>query len=151
VSSGTGIVKLGVYASASVDDNIDELLALLADPDSTSTSGAIAGGGLLDEMSPAALAQLRVELNAIKSSTGSEGASGQHIVTAGEATANLVDIVTGVAGMSLANVSVTVTRAGSVVTGDAVISEPVDGTIRVADGSTYNTTAGDKVNWAVVA
>lgn len=147
----TGIVALGTYGSDSVDENIDELLALLADPDSDSSSGAQAGGGLLDEMSPAALAQLRVELEAIKGSTAGGGASGQHIVTAGEATAGLVDIVTGLTGIALGDVSVTVTRAGSVVTGDAVISEPTDGTIRVADGSTYNTTAGDKVNWAVVA
>lgn len=148
----TGIVKLGTYASASADDNIDELLALLADPDTDSSTGAIAGGGLLDEMSPAALAQLRVELEAIKTGSAGTGASGQHIVTADEATAGLVNIVTGVAGMSLGDASVTVTRAGSAVTADAVITEPVDGTIRVADGAvTYNTTAGDKINWAVVA
>lgn len=147
----TGIVALGTYGSDSVDENIDELLALLADPDSDSSSGAQAGGGLLDEMSPAALAQLRVELEAIKGSTAGGGASGQHIVTADEATAGIVNIVTGLTGIALGDVSVTVTRAGVVVTDDAVISEPVDGTIRVADGVTYNTTAGDKVNWAVVA
>lgn len=152
MSAITGIVKLGAYASSVVDTNIDELLALLADPDSTSSSGAIAHGGLLDEMSPAALAQLRVELAAIKTASAGSGASGQHVVTAGEATANLVNIVTGLADLTLANVAVTVTRAGAIVTADAVITEPVAGTIRVADGAaTYNTTAGDLVNWAVVA
>lgn len=148
----TGIVKLGAYSSSVIDTNIDELLALLADPDDDSSSGAQAGGGLLDEMSPAALAQLRVELEAIKTASAGSGASGQHTVTAGEATANLVDIVTGLADLTLANVAVTVTRAGSIVTADAVITEPVAGTIRVADGGvTYNVTAGDKINWAVVA
>lgn len=148
----TGIIKLGVYGSAAADTNIDELLALLADPDTDSSSGAQAGGGLLDEMSPAALAQLRVELTAIKTASAGSGASGQHLVTAGDAAANLVNIVTGLADLTLANVAVTVTRAGAIVTADAVITEPAPGTIRVADGGvTYNTTAGDLINWAVVA
>lgn len=147
----TGIVKLGTYAGTT-DDNIDELLGLLADPDTDSSSGAQAGGGLLDEMSPAALAQLRVELEAIKSGTAGEGASGQHIVTADEATANQADIVTGLADLDIGNISATVTRAGVIVTADAVITEPVAGTIRVADGAvTYVVTAGDKINWSVVA
>ncbi len=51
---------------------------------------------------------------------------------------------------TLANLAVTVTRAGVIVTDDAVITEPVAGTIRVADGATYNTTAGDLINWAIV-
>ncbi len=68
----TGIVALGDYAGndATAGDAIDVLLALLADPDTESSSGAIAGGGLLDEMSPAALAQLRVELTALKAAVG---------------------------------------------------------------------------------
>lgn len=147
----TGIVKVGAYASNSSDANITELLGLLADPDSTSSSGAIAGGGLLDEMSPAALAQLRVELLAIQTASAGAGASGQYTVTAADAVANLVNIVTGLADLTIANVAVTVTRAGAIVTTDAAITEPVAGTIRVADGATYNTTAGDKINWAVVA
>lgn len=152
MSSGTGIVKLGTYASASSDANIDELLALLADPDSTSSSGAIAHGGLLDEMSPAALAQLRVELAAIKTASGGAGAAGQYVVVAADDVANQHDIVTGLAAFTLANVAVTITRAGAIVTADAVISIPVAGTIRVADGAaTYHLTAGDKINWAVVA
>jgi len=63
----TGVVALGDYTgSATAGAGIDKLVALLANPDSTSSSGAIAGGGLLDEMSPACLAQLRVELAALK-------------------------------------------------------------------------------------
>jgi hypothetical protein len=65
----TGIVQLGAYDGTD-EENIDELLALLPDPDTDSSSGAIAGGGLLDEISPAALAQLRVELLAIKDALG---------------------------------------------------------------------------------
>lgn len=63
----TGIVKLGNYAGAASDSAaVDILIALIPNPDSTSSSGAIAGGGLLDEMSPACAAQLRVELLALK-------------------------------------------------------------------------------------
>lgn len=63
----TGIVKLGNYAGAASDSAaVDILLALIPNPDSTSSSGAIAGRGLLDEMSPACAAQLRVELLALK-------------------------------------------------------------------------------------
>jgi hypothetical protein len=150
VGSSTGIVALGTYTGIG-DNNIDTLLALLADPDSSSSSGAIAHGGLLDEMSPAALTQLRVELAAMKAATAGSAASGQYTVVAADDTANLKDIVTGLADLTIANVAVTVTRAGSIVTSDAVITEPVAGTIRVADGSTYHLTAGDKINWAVVA
>lgn len=63
----TGITALGNYAGAATDSAaVDILLNLLPNPDTTSSSGAIAGGGLLDEMSPACLAQLRVELTALK-------------------------------------------------------------------------------------
>lgn len=63
----TGIVALGNYASAANDAAaVDILLNLIPDPDTLSSSGAIAGGGLLDEMSPACCAQLRVELTALK-------------------------------------------------------------------------------------
>lgn len=63
----TGIVALGNYAGAATDSAaVDILLALIPNPDSTSSSGAIAGGGLLDEMSPPCAAQLRVELLALK-------------------------------------------------------------------------------------
>lgn len=64
----TGIVAIGNYAGAANDAAaVDILLNLLPNGDSTSSSGAIQGGiGMLDEISPAALAQLRVELTALK-------------------------------------------------------------------------------------
>lgn len=63
----TGIVALGDYAGAASDSAaVDVLLALIPDPDTASSSGAQAGGGLLDEMSPACCAQLRVELLALR-------------------------------------------------------------------------------------
>lgn len=62
-----GIAAIGNYAGAATDSAaVDILLALIPDPDSTSTSGAQAGGGNLDQMSPGAAAQLRVELLALK-------------------------------------------------------------------------------------
>lgn len=155
-ASSDGITSMIDYTTAAtVDDAIDLLLAAIPDPDSTSTSGAGQGTtylGFLDEMSPMAAIQLRIELEAIKDSAAAGGtgetATGSHVVTAGEATANQADIVTGLANLTLANGSVTVWRAGTNVTADAVITEPVAGTIRVADGAaTYVVTAGDIINW----
>ena len=65
MSATTGIKAIGTYATSD-SAAVDTLLALIPNPDSTSSSGAIAGGGLLDEMSPACAAQLRVELLALK-------------------------------------------------------------------------------------
>lgn len=63
----TGIAVIGNYAGAANDAAaVDILIALIPNPDSTSTSGAQAGGGNLDEMSAGAAAQLRVELAALK-------------------------------------------------------------------------------------
>lgn len=63
----TGIAAIGNYAGAANDAAaVDILIALIPDPDTTSTSGAQAGGGNLDEMSPMAAAQLRVELAALR-------------------------------------------------------------------------------------
>ena len=62
----TGIVALGNYAGAANDSAaVDVLLNLLPDPDANPPRER-AGGGLLDEISPPALAQLRVELTALK-------------------------------------------------------------------------------------
>ena len=47
---------------------IARLRALIPNPDTTNSSGAQAGGGMLDEMSPAAAAQLHVELIALEAS-----------------------------------------------------------------------------------
>lgn len=67
----TGIAAIGTYTGAANDGAaVDILLALIPNPDSTSSSGAIAGGGItnsyLDEMGPACATQLRVELLALK-------------------------------------------------------------------------------------
>lgn len=69
MSAITGISAIGNYAGAATDSAaIDILIALIPNPDSTSTSGAITSGAgsMLDEMSPMAAAQLRVELLALK-------------------------------------------------------------------------------------
>lgn len=144
----TGIIQVGTYGGI-LTANIQELIDLLGDPDATTTEARAAGSNL-DEMSPMARAQMVVELQALLDATdgGADGvAFGQYTVTAGDATANLVNITTGLADTSLANIGVTVSRSGSIVTSDAVITEPSAGVIRVADGSTYNTTAGDIITW----
>lgn len=62
-----GIQPLGSYTgSATAGAGLDKLLALIPNPD----DGATAGGGFLDEMSPAAAAQLRVEIAALKDVIG---------------------------------------------------------------------------------
>ncbi len=63
----TGIVALANYAGAANDGAaIDLLIALIPNPDAPHGTGAVAGGHNLDEMSPGAAAQLRVELAALK-------------------------------------------------------------------------------------
>lgn len=150
----TGIAQIGAYDSDVLETNIDELIALIPDPDlmNATTSGAQAGGGNLDEMSAIAAAHLRIELEALKTAGGTASvlASGIHTVTAGEATANLVDIVTGIADLTVAEWCVTIWRSGSIIQSDQAVTENSAGTIRVADGATYSVTAGDIIVWAVV-
>lgn len=151
----TGIAAIGTYDSDVVSENIDELIALIPDPDlmNATSSGAQAGGGNLDEMSPIAAAHLRVELAAIKAAggTGVPLAAGRYTCVAADATANLVNIVTGVADLTAAEWCVTIWRAGSIIQSDQAVTEPSAGTIRVADGAmTYVVTAGDIIVWAVV-
>lgn len=63
----TGIVAIGDYAGAADDAAaVQILIDLIPNVDTTSTSGAQGGGGMLDQMSPAAAVQLRVELAALK-------------------------------------------------------------------------------------
>jgi len=63
----TGIAAIGAYSGAANDAAaVQILIDLIPDPDTTSSAGAQAGGGNLDEMSPMAAAQLRVELAALK-------------------------------------------------------------------------------------
>lgn len=66
-ASSNGIKAIANYAGAATDSAaVDLLIALIPDPDTTSSSGAQAGGGNLDQMSPGCAAQLRVELLALK-------------------------------------------------------------------------------------
>lgn len=61
-----GIAPIASYAAGTNKERVARLRALIPDPDTTSTSGAQAGGGNLDEMSPIAAAHLRVELIALE-------------------------------------------------------------------------------------
>lgn len=140
----SGLEVIGDYLHDGTD--VDVLLALIPDPDATGSSGAVAGGGFLDEMSPACAAQLRVELEAMVVE-GADFRVGSHTVTAGEVTATQTDIVTGLANLTLANCIIAIKRAGVNVTRDAVISEPAAGTIRVKDGANYVLTAGDIITY----
>lgn len=146
--SSTGFLPVGVYVGDGGD--VNRLLALIPNIDTASSSGAIAGGGFLDEMSPVAALQLRVELNAINAAVGNPGGyrQGAYTVLAADVTATHADIVTGLADITIANCIVKITRAGADVTRDAAITEPVAGTIRVASGaSTYALTAGDIIHF----
>lgn len=63
----TGVATIADYeAAATPAAAVQLLIDLIPDPDTTRTSGAQGGGGFLDEMSPAAAVQLRVELIALK-------------------------------------------------------------------------------------
>jgi hypothetical protein len=78
----TGIQVMGVYSAAATTNALfDALLAILPDPDlqlpvgvtgvHTSSSGAVQGiPGFLDEASPFSIAQLRVELTAMRTEAG---------------------------------------------------------------------------------
>lgn len=61
----TGLAVIGDYTTGAPANKviIDRIIALIPNPD---VAPAQSGGGFLDEMSPAAAAQLRVELAAVK-------------------------------------------------------------------------------------
>ena len=71
-------------------------------------------------------------------------ATGTYTATADDATANQVLINTGKA--NAASFIVQILSSDVVVGGDAAISL-ASGVLTVADGSTYNTVAGDVINW----
>lgn len=146
-NSTTGFLPSGVYTGDGGD--LNRLLALIPNPDTTSSSGAIAGGGFLDEISPVAAVQLRVEIAAIQAAIGDGGGYriGSVVMSAGDVTATQMNIVTGLTNITLANCVIAIKRAGVNVTRDAVISEPTPGTIRVAAGTNYVMTAGDVVTY----
>lgn len=66
----SGVTPIGDYTTGAPANKvvIDRLLALIPDPDAAHGSGAVGGGSqgiantYLDEMSPGAAAQIRVEL-----------------------------------------------------------------------------------------
>jgi hypothetical protein len=67
----TGIQPIGTYtAPATASVALNTFLALIPDLDNPTHSGSIAGGGFLDEMSPAAAVQLRVEILAMITAFG---------------------------------------------------------------------------------
>jgi hypothetical protein len=71
MSALTGIAAVGSYSGVTTAGaGIDRLIALIPNPDTTSRAGAQGGGGFLDEISPAACAQLRVDLLALKAVVG---------------------------------------------------------------------------------
>ena len=71
MSAILGIAAVGNYAGATTAGAaIDILLGIIPNPDTTSRAGAQGGGGFLDEMSPAAAAQLRRDLTAMKAVVG---------------------------------------------------------------------------------
>lgn len=150
MGSGTGLTVLGDYQHDGTD--IDVLLALIPDPDvSPAQAGGVAdgSGGFLDQMSPAAAAQLRVELGAMVVD-GAAFRVGTYTMVAADDTANLTNIVTGLDNITLANCIVQIMRAGVDVRADAILSEPTAGTLRIANGAaTYVVTAGDVVSYYV--
>lgn len=146
-----GIIAMGAYDSTPTA-NVAELIDLIGDPDELVTNARNAGSNL-DEMSPVARAQLRVEIDALAAANNLAAtgvAYGTHTVTAAEDTAGLVDIVTGLADTAAANYSVTVWRAGVVDNGDLVFSEPAAGTLRVADGATDDILEDDIIVWFAI-
>jgi len=63
--SMSGFAPLVDYSAlATNDERVEALLALIPNIDTSSSSGAISGGGFFDEMSPVAATQLRVEITA---------------------------------------------------------------------------------------
>lgn len=73
--------------------------------------------------------------------------AGKHTVTSWQASANAATFASGLTTVS--GYIVSVLRSNVTVTSDAVITES-NGTISVADGSTYNVTENDVIHWIAV-
>lgn len=154
--SSTGISTLGTYGTGTNSDKIQSLLDLIPDPDTLGSSGASAGGGagagFLDEMSPSAAVQLRVELAALQADIdageGDRYANGSYTAIAGDATANEITIDTGLTTEdALGTIIVDIKRSGVSVKADALVTDNEDGTFTISEVSTYAVTAGDIVTW----
>jgi hypothetical protein len=126
------------------------LLALIPDPDGVAFQAATAGN--LDEMFPSTASALRKELQDIIDNTGGSRAGGIYTVTAADDTANQADIVTGITGLVLADkLAVSLWRAGvNIPIPAAAISEPVDGTLRIADSGALVVTEDDLIVWTIL-
>ena len=72
--------------------------------------------------------------------------SGVHTVTAAEASANKVEINTGMSGAT--GFVVQVVSSGKVATLDAALSI-ADGVLTVGDGTNYNTVENNVISWIV--
>lgn len=79
--------------------------------------------------------------------SGMPTAAGVHTVTSGEASASAVAIDTGIVDTIVGHI-VQIYRSNVQVTSDAVVTITGD-VLGVADGSTYNVTAGDVINYIV--
>jgi len=73
---------------------------------------------------------------------------GIHTTTSDEATANAVAIVSGLTTIAAIHVQV-LDATNNVVTVDADVTEAA-GTITIADGVTYNTVAGQLIQWSAI-
>ena len=143
----TGLNAIGTYpAYGTLASRLAVLLSLIPDPDAPHGTGAVGGGGNLDEMSPGAAAQIRVELAAM--SAASVSASGQYTVVTADDTAGLINITTGLADFTLSKTAISIYRAGTELLTARTLSKQTGGVLRITD-STYLATAGDIVNWNV--
>lgn len=145
-----GLEAVGTYVAGDMDGNLAELLRVIPDPDAAPGTGAVAGGGFLDEMSPGCAAQLRVEIDSMgggSTSAEKDFASGSYTVTAGDVTATYAAITTGLSDLTLASCAVSIFRSGTL-TGKPTLSETPAGTLKIeTNGSVYVLTAGDIVNY----
>lgn len=149
-----GIEVIGDYATpVDAEDKVQVLIDLIPDPDTINTSGAQAGGGNLDEMSPIAAAHLRVELGAlqaeISSSGGPASAFGEYTADGDDASADEMEIDTGLdTSDPLTILIVDIIRGGVSVKDDAIVTDNEDGTFTITEDSEYSVTSGDVVHWA---
>jgi hypothetical protein len=75
-----------------------------------------------------------------------KGQAGVYTVVADDATANTVDIDTGIDRATTFQIQI---RRAGVEVQDAAVASLAAGVLTVADGGTYALTAGDKIHWAV--
>lgn len=99
------------------------------------------GDGIVEVDSRAAASLLSAGFSLVGNLAAS---GGRYTADAADATANAMDIDTGMTAVS--SQIVQILRAGNVVTSDADVTVAA-GVLTVADGATYSVTAGDVVNY----